>query len=389
MVNRRCAFIGIVSASRTHSRANFKASLASHRVIPLTYRTPMAQPAHAVPTIDLSIFVGESLQQVPNEERIKVGQRLVETLHRFGFIKITGHGFPKHDIDEALAWTKRLFDLSLEEKMKAPHPPGPMPHRGYSSIGKEKVYSQTDVGDHKENGNVGQSLRKISDFKESYEIGSEQDPVQQNIWLPEDVLPGFRGYMTTLYDRLLDVSKTILGAIAIGLLLEAEEYTEFIKLISDQHCQLRLLHYPEVTKEKLQNELLARLPAHNDWGTMTLLFQDERGGLELKDPRAQEFLSAEPEEGALVLNIGDMLQRFTNDYFVSALHRVTIPDPDAVSELGIPARYSIPFFVAPDFSYTIATLERFITADSPPKYNPVRFDEYGSLISKYQYQDSE
>ncbi|KAI1774101.1 Clavaminate synthase-like protein [Hypoxylon cercidicola] len=340
----------------------------------------------AVPTIDLSIFTTEPLQ---HEERVKVGQRLVETLHRFGFIKIVGHGFPKRDIDEALAWTKRLFDLPVDEKMKAPHPPGPMPHRGYSSIGKEKVYSQADVAEHKEDGDVGQSLRKISDFKESYEIGSEQDPVQQNIWLPEDVLPGFRGYMTTLYDRLLGVSKTILEAIAIGLSLDAEEHAESVKLISDRHCQLRLLHYPEVTKEKLRNELLARLPAHNDWGTITLLFQDDNGGLELKDPHSQAFLSAEPEEGALVLNIGDIFQRFTNDYFVSALHQVAVPDPDAVPESGIPARYSIPFFVVPDFSHTISTLNRFITADNPSKYDPVRFDEYGSQVSKYQYREKE
>lgn len=119
----------------------------------------------AVPTIDLSVFATESPQQIPHEERLKVGQSLVETLHRFGFIKIIGHGFPKRDITEALAWTKRLFDLPLEEKMKAPHPPGPMPHRGYSSIGKEKVYSQSDVENHKKSGNVGQSLRNVSDFK--------------------------------------------------------------------------------------------------------------------------------------------------------------------------------------------------------------------------------
>lgn len=72
--------------------------------------------------------------------------------------------------------------------------------------------------------------------------------------------------MTTIYDRLVSVSKIILEAIATGLSLDAEEHTELIKLISDRHCQLRLLHYPQVTKEKLRNELLARLPAHNDWG---------------------------------------------------------------------------------------------------------------------------
>jgi isopenicillin N synthase-like dioxygenase len=77
------------------------------------------------------------------------------------------------------------------------------------------------------------------------------------------------------------------------------------------------------------------------------------------------------------------------DYFVSALHRVSVPDPDVVSEPGIPARYSVPFFVAPDFSHTVETLPRFITSDNPGKYEPVRFDQYGSIVSKYQYQDNE
>ncbi|KAI1376972.1 Clavaminate synthase-like protein [Hypoxylon crocopeplum] len=349
-------------------------------------QSPPQYQARTVPTIDLSVFTAESGQVIPDEQRIKAGRLLVEALHRFGFVKITGHGVPKHDIDEALAWTKRLFDLPFEEKMKAPHPPGPMPHRGYSGIGKEKVYSQADVVDRNDDGNVGQSLRKISDFKESYEIGSEQDPVQENIWLPEDVLPKFRSYMTTLYDRLSGVSKSILEAISIGLSLRAEEHTELMKLISDRHCQLRLLHYPAITKEKLQNELLARLPAHNDWGTVTLLFQDDHGGLELKDPHSQDFLPAEPEKGALVLNTGDMLQRFTNDYFISALHRVSVPNPEGVSEAGIAARYSIPFFVGPESSHTVATLERFITTSSPAKYDPVRFDQYGSAVSKHQYE---
>lgn len=141
------------------------------------------------------------------------------------------------------------------------------------------------------------------------------------------------------------------------------------------------------------------------------MFQDERGGLELQDPHTHDFLGAEPEEGAFVLNVGDMLQRFTNgmlllsiyssarpagcsllirytDYFVSALHRVSVPSPDNLPESGIlPARYSIPFFVAPSSSHVVATLPRFVTAETPAKYEPVRFDEYGAIISKYQYQD--
>ncbi|KAI1371319.1 Clavaminate synthase-like protein [Hypoxylon crocopeplum] len=340
----------------------------------------------AVATVDVSPFTTEAGRSLPDSERLEAGQALVNALHNLGFVKVIGHGIKSEEIRDALEWTKRLFDLPYDDKMKAPHPPGPMPHRGYSGLGKEKVYSQTDVKAHSASADVSQELRKISDFKESYEIGSVHDPVQQNIWLPDAVLPGFRDYETALYERLAGVSAFLLETIGVGLGLNDEERATLSELISGRHCQLRLLHYPEISKDKLRNDLMARLPSHTDWGTFTMLFQDERGGLELKDPKSQEFLHAKPEEGAFVLNIGDMLQRFTNDFFISAIHRVSVPEPDTVPDSGIPARYSIPFFTCPDFSHTIATLPRFVTTESPAKYEPVRFDEYGSVISKYQYQ---
>ncbi|KAI0169216.1 Clavaminate synthase-like protein [Hypoxylon sp. FL1284] len=343
----------------------------------------------AIATVDVSPFMPEAGRSIPDSERLKAGQALVQGLHELGFVKVIGHGVRQDEIRHALAWTKKLFDLPYEEKMKAPHPVGNMPHRGYSGLGQEKVYSQEDVKAHGAAADVSREIRKIADFKESYEIGSEEDPVQQNIWLPDAVLPGFRDYETALYQRLIGVSRMLLEAIGVGLGLNDEEHATLSSLISDNHCQLRLLHYPAVSKDKLRNDLLARLPSHTDWGTFTMLFQDDRGGLELKDPKSHEFLHAKPEEGAFVLNIGDMLQRFTNDYFVSAIHRVSVPEPEAVPDSGIPARYSIPFFICPDFPHIVATLPRFITTEKPAKYEPVRFDEYGSMVSKYQYGGGE
>lgn len=108
--------------------------------------------------------------------------------------------------------------------------------------------------------------RMLTKYQESYEIGSEDDPVQQNIWLPDDILPDFRRRMTDLYKRLSGVSEVLLQAIGVGLGLNDEERTALDRLISYRHCQLRLLHYPAVSKEKLQNDLIARLPPHTDWG---------------------------------------------------------------------------------------------------------------------------
>ncbi|KAK6220870.1 hypothetical protein LQW54_001790 [Pestalotiopsis sp. IQ-011] len=345
-----------------------------------------------IQTVDLSAFTVDAGASSSNseEERLRAAKALVAALHDLGFAKVIGHGLSQDEVREALDWTRKLFGLPYDDKMKAPHPPGPMPHRGYSGTGKEKVYSKEDVELLKNgNGDVNEGLRKISDYKESYEIGSEHDPVQDNIWLPADVLPGYRAYMSGWYERLAGVSKLLLEVIGIGLGIDrdTEAHRDLLSLISDRHCQLRLLHYPPISKLKLENEMLARLPAHHDWGTFTLLFQDERGGLELQDPQTKDYLPAEPEDGSFVLNIGNMFQRFTNDYFISALHRVTVPALGAVSEDGLPPRYSIPFFTCPDFAGTVATLPKFITDDAPRKYDPIRFDEYGSIVSKYQYQE--
>ncbi|KAJ4420983.1 hypothetical protein N0V82_004025 [Gnomoniopsis sp. IMI 355080] len=312
---------------------------------------------------------------------------LVEALHSFGFAKVSGYGMTRQEVDEALGWVKKLFDLPTNEKMKAPHPPTPMPHRGYSGIGKEKVYSQDDVAAHT-NGetDTGRELRKVTDFKESYEIGSKHDDVQPNIWLPEDSLPGFKQFGESLYERLAGVGRVLIDAISLGLGFDEHEKKALADMMLDNGCQLRLLHYPAVSKEKLQKEVFARLPAHNDWGTFTLLFQDDRGGLELRDAESGDYLHAEPAEHTLVFNVGDMLQRFSNGYFVSPLHRVSLPEQDKVSDAGIPARYSIAFFVGPRMSHTVAALPHFVTQEQPLKYEPVRFDKYGELISKYQYQ---
>ncbi|KAK0610098.1 hypothetical protein B0T17DRAFT_565994 [Bombardia bombarda] len=340
----------------------------------------------AIPTVDLTPFTSPSSA---SETQLQAAKQLVQACHSLGFVKITGHGFTKEEVDHAFAWSNRLFDLALEDKMKAPHPAGPVPHRGYSAIGVEKIYSREDVGDYagsEKKGEEEERLRGVRDYKESYEIGSEQDDQMPNIWLPDDVLPGFRSEMTLLYERLAGVGRMVLGAIGVGLELGPEEMDELMKFSSASHSQLRLLHYPAIGKEKLETELLSRLPAHNDWSAFTMLIQDSNGGLELRDPSSQEFVRAVPEEGALILNIGDMLQRFTNDYFISALHRVSVPNPDSVPSSGIPARYSIPFFVNPPPSLDIATLPRFVTAEMPVKYEPVRYEDYSALVSKYQYQ---
>ncbi|KAI5263807.1 thymine dioxygenase [Aureobasidium subglaciale] len=242
-------------------------------------------------------------------ERQQIAQSLVDGCRNVGFVNITNHGVSEAEIQEAFDWTKRLFDLTHEEKMCAPHPPGPDVHRGYSYPGLEKVSQVYGVDADSEH--VGKALREVKDCKESYEIGSEDNSFMPNVWLPEDVLPGFRDFGLSFYWKCNTVAQKILTALAIGLQLEnADTLTQ---VHSGDYNQLRLLHYPSIKAEELEKQTSARMPAHSDWGSITLLFQDDCGGLQVEDPREKgRFIDATPIKNGLIMNVGDMLMRWSN-----------------------------------------------------------------------------
>lgn len=105
----------------------------------------------------------------------------------------------------------------------------------------------------------------------------------------------------------------MLEAVSLGLKLTKEDHDRLFALHSGHNNQLRLLHYPPVEAEKLREEVIGRMPAHQDWSSFTFVFQDDVGGLELEDPRKPgSFIAAKPIPGACILNVGDMLQRFSN-----------------------------------------------------------------------------
>lgn len=190
---------------------------------------------------------------------------------------------------------------------------GPNIHRGYSWPGLEKV-SQYIHKDDADSDDEDAQLRQVQDCKESYEIGSETFAQQPNQWLPEEVLPGFREFMTGFYWSCFETSKELLRAMAMGIGLDDSDY--LLKFHSGENNQLRLLHYPPVETEKLSSNAMARMPAHSDWGSITMLFQDDCGGLQVEHPRRPgEFVDATPMKGALIMNVGDLLMRWSNGQF--------------------------------------------------------------------------
>lgn len=273
---------------------------------------------------------------------------------------------------------KKFFDLPQAVKEMAPHPPQGWWHRGYSGIGREKVvqmvYDETSIG----------NLRKVPDFKESFEIGRDYNVGRMpNIWLPDEDLPGFKDFFVNFFEQGYQMELDLLRAIAIGMGLDEKFFWAYH---TNKDNQIRLLHYPAVEESLLRDGKLERIASHTDFGTLTMLFQDSVGGLEVEDIYEKgKFNPAPYIPGTIVVNIGDFLQRWSNDQLKSTLHRVRAPPfvdaaddgsaGDAKQRLTQPRR-SIPYFVTADHEKMIDTLPGCYGPENPKKYDPINSGEY-------------
>ena len=253
---------------------------------------------------------------------------LGQSFERYGFAIVADHGIPKDLIARAQGQAKALFALPEEQKRHW-HQTGQGGARGYTPFGIEQAKGAT-----------------VRDLKEFWHVGRELpagDPLAAfmapNIW-PDDVLPDFRPTFLELYSRFEQVGAHILSAIALHLGLEDRW---FDPTVDQGNSVLRLLHYPPVPPEA---EGAVRAAPHEDINTITLLLGAEEAGLELLT-RSGEWLAIAPPPGALVVNIGDMLQRLTAGRLPSTTHRVINPIGPAAAR----PRYSMPFFLhfRPDF----------------------------------------
>ncbi|KAL9002585.1 MAG: hypothetical protein Q9188_004496 [Gyalolechia gomerana] len=290
-----------------------------------------------IPTVDFADWSADS----PLEVKQEIAAQLATACQSVGFVYIVNHRISHRKVEEAFTWSQRLFGLKQEEKMLAPHPPGHVVHRGSA--------------------------------------------------LPEYVLPGFREFMTNFYWHSWENAEMILQAMAIGIGLDDEDY--FLRYHSGHENQLRLLHYPPVPASDLEKQSMTRMDAHSDWASITMLLQDDCGGLQIENPnKAGEFMDAKPIQDAIVLNVGDLLQRWSNaipDVLKSSLHRVTLPprqDRFTGDDRLTRARYSIPYFVAPIGKSVIETLPSCVNGKNPAKYGPVNWDDYRLMRGSMQYQ---
>jgi isopenicillin N synthase-like dioxygenase len=262
----------------------------------------------------------------------------------FGFAMVKDHGIDQSLIDDAWQLTAEFFALPEAEK-RASFIAGQAGARGYTPFGTEIAKGAT-AHDLKEFWHVGR------DLPAGHPLSASMPP---NIWPQRPA--AFRDIFTRLYAEFDRVGSVILSRIAVHLGLPADW---FEPAIADGNSVLRLLHYPPVAEA--QGGAI-RAGAHEDINLITLLLGAEEAGLELltKDGR---WIGVFPPRDALVINIGDMLQRLTNHVLPSTTHRVRNPEG---ARAGF-SRYSMPFFLHLRSDFPFVTLPQCITPGNPDRY---------------------
>ncbi|KYK61550.1 hypothetical protein DCS_02692 [Drechmeria coniospora] len=332
-----------------------------------------------IPIIDFAPLLSDDCRQRLYTDAAK---ELYLAFKNIGFAYIKNYGTPPEVVDEAFAWSHRFFALPQEEKDKVPHPPEGWNHRGYSTVGREKVSQMVfdKAGIAKQ--------RRVPDMKESFEMGNEKAARARNIWPAEEVLPGFRRFFTDFFEACYQLEVKLLRAIAVGMGLDDGFFVDYHR---NKDNQVRLLRYPPVEEALLAAGKVDCIGAHTDFATLTMLFQDAAGGLEVeRKSQKGRFDKAPYVPGTIVVNIGDFLMRWSNDELTSTMHRVRTSAPADSGEAAESGdgsgprrmtreRFSIPYFVAADRERIIDCVPGCWGPDRPKKYEPISAGEYADM----------
>lgn len=305
----------------------------------MSFATARAVDFREIPVIDLAPAAagGEGLAKVAAEAR----RAAVEV----GFFYIRGHGIPQGVIDAAFATSREFFALPLDRKLAVAVDKR---HRGYIRMGEAKMYSKARP-----------------DLKESFVYGvelPESDPdvragkplMGPNRW-PAD-LPQLKAAYDRYYAEIDRTGRVLLRAIAVSLGLPERH---FVDLYNKPLARGSLIYYPPQPPEMGKDQF--GVSAHTDYGCITFVCQDDNGGLQVHN-RAGEWIAAPPIPGTLVVNIGDLLARWTNDLFRSTPHRVV--------NVSGRARYSMAVFYDPDFDAEVKAIPSCVAPGEKPRYAP-------------------
>jgi isopenicillin N synthase-like dioxygenase len=285
-----------------------------------------------IPTLDMKLLSGDS-----DTEKQLFTETLIETLHTIGFFYLKNHPINPDLMQQVLDLSKIFYSLPQDEKdsisiYNSKH------FRGYGKLNAE-------------------STNNSPDFKETYDLGLERNPVNDsgksyqilhgpNQW-PPSLGNEFKHTITRYIDEMMKLGMKLMHAIAAGLGIEENIFSESFDFNSrDAYSMLRLLHYPPAQ----QNAKQFGVGPHVDAGCLIFLLQDDTSGLQVQNNHGSG-IDAPPVPDTLIVNIGEMLQLWTNGYFKATPHRVLNNNTNH--------RYSAPFFFEPNLSASIRPIATF------------------------------
>lgn len=301
----------------------------------------------SIPVVDLSKFT-----QGTKEEREAFVAELGKAYEEVGFVAVKNHGIPEEKINDLYNYVKAFFSLPLPLK-KGYEKPELAGQRGYTSFGKEHAKG-SDAPDLKEFFQYGQT---VTDGE------ATPDEYPPNVQVAE--IPEFNPSMLEAYRNFEQSGRALLQAIALYLGLD-EHY--FDNYIHNGNSIVRAIHYPPITSEP---KSAIRAEQHEDINLITLLVGASAEGLQILTKQG-EWVGVTALPGQIVVNVGDMLQRLTNNRLRSTTHRVVNPPKEHWGT----SRFSIPFFLHPKGNMSLACLDSCINEDHPKAYPDATAGEY-------------
>lgn len=290
-------------------------------------------------------------------------QKLFQSFQTSGTAYIRSSIVTEDKIQNMLQWDRKLFALSPDIMQTVKHPKGMDVHRGHVAMGTE-------------------TIKGVTDPKETFEIGPD-DPEkypaaikQPNQWPDESHLPGFRADCNRFMSDCQRLSETVFKALTIAIPAIPDG---FLTKCHSDGWHFRLLHYPPSTPKQ------DRLSTHSDFGSFSFVFQDSVGGLEIEDPASKDsFVPASPMTGGIIVHIGDVMARWSNDILHSTVHKVV---PATADDTTVPARYSMVYYTHPNMDSNLDALPGTFGESRAKKYPPISTAQFMAEKFKEFYPD--
>ncbi len=324
-----------------------------------------SEVAGRVPHVDLSGAFE------PGPRRDSVVETIRRACEEVGFLVITGHGVSNETVQRIEDVSRRFFALRIVEKMKLMRADGN--RRGYKPLLRTSLASSRGV-------------ETPPDLCELYLVNRFDDPdaarraglregreafFAPNVWPDPEQAPGFREAFETYYTTMEGLAERLMGLMASALDLDEHWFDD---KISDHVTALSAIHYPALSEAPLPGQY--RRGPHSDWGSLTVLHHDGGPGLQIMSPDGR-WEDVPVVSGSFVVNIGDLMAMWTNDRWVSTLHRVVVPAADRRE------RTSIAFFHQPTYDARIECIPTCKSPDDPPRHQPTTSGEWlESMIDK-------